>query len=244
MALNSLKTRLSRHIAGMGRNQFDTCRYKTHGLSVELEERIDNFCLFHEIVYQELNQKCSALNDFSAEIRKKLEETEDEDEQEYIKYQASQFIHSNDTDVQRVKNLADESAIIGLWSIVEQFSKRAYVLLKSNLSDMNESEISPPYQWPQIKTVYSEFGLELDSLPEYDTVNEVRVVNNKIKHLYQVDGQLAEFPRFTGKEGLSMIFLNYPINEYEEAVYMFLGHLLVWVGEKIHAHDTAVSAES
>ncbi|WNJ96062.1 hypothetical protein RND59_02840 [Vibrio ruber] len=244
MALNALKTKLSRHMTGDIRAPFDTYRYKTHDLSVELDERIDNFCLFHEIAYQELNRKCAALNDFSAQVKAQLAATDDEEAKALIMYQSSQLIHSNDTDVQRVQNLADESAIIGFWAIVEQFSKRAYVLLKSNLSGISASEIILPYRWDHIKSAYHEFGLTLNDLTHYDIVNELRVVNNKIKHLYQVDSTLAAFPRFADKEGLPMTFLNYPVHEYEEAVYQFLGSLLVWVGEQIHAHEQAGSAES
>ncbi|MDW6091993.1 hypothetical protein [Vibrio rhizosphaerae] len=244
MALNALKTKLSRHMSGDPRAPFDTHRYKTHDLSVELDERIDNFCLFHEIAYQELNRKCAALDDFSAQVKARLDATDDEEALEFLKYQASQLIHSNDTDVQRVKNLADESTIIGMWAIVEQFTKRAYVLLKSNLLAIDASEIAPPYRWDLIKGAYHGYGLALDSLTHYDTVNELRVVNNKIKHLYQVDSDLAAFPRFADKEGLPMTFLNYPVHEYEEAVYLFLGRLLVWVGERIHTHEIAAADES
>ncbi|ASA56368.1 hypothetical protein [Vibrio gazogenes] len=244
MALNALKTKLSRHMTGDARAPFDTCHYKTHSLSVELGERIDNFCLFHEVAYQELNRKCEALNHFSAKVKAQLEVTDDDEEREYLQYRASQFIGSNDMDVQRVKNLADESAIIGLWAIVEQFSKRAYVLLKSNLSGVEASTVNPPYRWDLIENAYHEFGLTLNLLTHYDTVNELRVVNNKIKHLYQVDSTLAAFPRFADKEGLSMILLDYPVHEYEEAVYQFLGRLFVWVGEQIDAHGVVSPVES
>lgn len=94
---------------------------------------------------------------------------------------------------------ANDSVVINLWAIIEQFSTMAYSLLEAIIKEIPENQVKVPYTWDKLKKKYLSYGIDLSQLDSYDVINETRVLNNKIKHLYIVDENLASFPFFQGQ---------------------------------------------
>ncbi|WP_148373930.1 hypothetical protein [Citrobacter freundii] len=127
---------------------------------------------------------------------------------------------------QKASFIANDSVVINLWAIIEQFSVRAYSLLESIIDGIPQEKVKVPHQWDKLTAKYSNYGVDLVTLDSYDVINESRVLNNKIKHLYMVDKSLAAFPFFKGKENKSLLGMEYRLQDYIIGTHKFVGHLL------------------
>ncbi|EFN9923835.1 hypothetical protein ACD925_14325 [Escherichia coli] len=121
---------------------------------------------------------------------------------------------------------ANDSVVINLWAIIEQFSTMAYSLLEAIIKEIPENQVKVPYTWDKLKKKYLSYGIDLSQLDSYDVINETRVLNNKIKHLYIVDENLASFPFFKDKENKSLLGMEYRLQDYVIGTHKFIGHLL------------------
>lgn len=121
------------------------------------------------------------------------------------------------------RKIADEGLIIHLWATIEQHVKRAIKIMGGN-----EKNIS--FIWPELVELSKKVGIDLKSLPSYDTIDEIRVVNNKIKHLYVVDKELSKYRGFAEHEGKKMSVVDYRTHEYALAAHHFMNRLVMAMG--------------
>lgn len=61
-------------------------------------------------------------------------------------------------------------------------------------------------------------------------INEIRVLNNKIKHSYVVDNTLANFQFFNEYNGKSISEVPLRVNDYTIATYHFIIQLINIIG--------------
>ena len=73
--------------------------------------------------------------------------------------------------------------------------------------------------------------MDLTSINSYKNINEIRVVNNKLKHLYFTDEELAKFDNFKDNKGKSLNLVSFPLQNYITSSYHFIYTLLNLVGE-------------
>lgn len=204
--------------------------YATGRLQGELEWRFENFSLFHQLVYKGLDEENKKLNEF-AESKREILDAEFTEEVDLIaQSRVRTAILTHEDVLGSIKSISDESSVVGLWAIVEQFLARSYALLESKATGVKEEDVDPPYRWDQLKHKYKAYGVDLESLPYYDIANECRVLNNKIKHLYCVDDELALFPNYASSKGKSIKQVILPMQDYMDGCYMFLGHALEKTG--------------
>jgi len=232
--MKAIKSMRTRAVTNSHRDSYlGNLMYATGSLQGELEWRFENFCLFHELIYGELENKNKALDDY-AEKNKEILRGDFTDEMELIiQSRHRTFVHENEDIINSIQSLGDESTAIGLWAIIEQFTSRAFVILESKLKGVYEEDINPPFRWDRLKDRYNEYGILIENLPEYEVINELRVLNNKIKHLYKVDSELAKYSHFSSDEGKLIKQIKLPMQEYADSCYKFLGYLLEQVGIKI-----------
>jgi len=232
--MDAIKSQYTRAISGDSRESYmSNFMHATGNLQGELEWRFENFALFHEVVYADLEKRNKALDKY-VEDHKEIINGEFNKEEDLILQSRYRTCLMDAEDIfKSLKSLGDESTAIGLWAIVEQFSSRAYVILESKLERVDEDSINPPYRWDRLKEKYSQYGITLEDISKYEVVNELRVVNNKIKHLYKVDTELASFERFSSDEGKQIKQITLPMQEYDESCYKFLGCLLEEVGLRV-----------
>jgi hypothetical protein len=127
---------------------------------------------------------------------------------------------------EQVKTIANESLIINLWVTIEQFTTRTLNII--------DTDSKSSYRWDIIKTKFSELNIDIESIKSYEIINELRVVNNKIKHLYCVDEQLAKFENFKDSKGKSLNSINFNLQSYISASYHFVFTLINLIGKNIY----------
>jgi len=87
--------------------------------------------------------------------------------------------------------LSAEFAIIGLWRCVELYRKRAIRAAKAVPGEAAAARVRK----------LSKLGIPTQRIRCATTVNELRCLNDAIKHARSVDGELAKLPRWRGKRG-------------------------------------------
>ena len=89
---------------------------------------------------------------------------------------------------------------IGLYMLVENETK---IILRWIFS---EKQVSKSYIWKNLKKTLNGIGFNIEHLKMYKIINELRCLNNDIKHNRKVGDELAKYPgwvygeEITGKE--------------------------------------------
>ncbi|MCX6135896.1 MAG: hypothetical protein NTV54_00145, partial [Ignavibacteriales bacterium] len=97
-----------------------------------------------------------------------------------------------------IKKVADELLVVGLYKLVELNMKK--VLCKAYDKEIGRSEIMG-YSIKNIKKTLKDHGVSLSAIKNYSSIDELRVLNNAIKHEGKATKQLAAFPNWqTGAE--------------------------------------------
>ncbi|SEH77428.1 hypothetical protein SAMN05660691_01307 [Rheinheimera pacifica] len=197
------------------------------GLRLKAQQRIDDIVMFHryvttvyesnkvqyEPVYKKFNEHYAHMFDEISEEKKHLARMS--------------FPNFNWKEEQeQVRAISNESLIINLWATIEQFTNRTAKLVNP--------EGNSSHHWNVVKQSLSNFGIDVTAISSYSSINELRVVNNKIKHLYYVDEQLSQFESFNGCQGQSLNSINFELQRYISSSYHFLIALINLVGESIY----------
>jgi len=197
-------------------------------LRLQSIQRVDDIVMFHRFVMatHSNNQQviAPAFAEFNAHYNNAFDSIEGNNEAVITGRLAFRDynIHKQQ---QQVACIANESLIINLWATIEQYSTRCLSLL---LEGSTNKEI--PYRWDKILSKFNDHKFDLTSLGSYSIIDEMRTLNNKIKHLYKVDEKLAEYDYF--KEHLNKEINNVPlrVQEYTIATYHYLCQLINLIG--------------
>lgn len=92
-------------------------------------------------------------------------------------------------------SLSAEFAIIGLWRCIELYRKRAIRVASGNKAASNA------FKHKAFQKELSSLGIVEKCIRCARSVDELRCLNNSIKHEQRVDGELAGFPRWRSKKG-------------------------------------------
>lgn len=114
-----------------------------------------------------------------------------------------------------IQDLADEMAIIGLYRIVELNLKKLalHLYTSGNRPELRNTGAVR-------SKLKSDYNLDINNIYNFDEVNELRVLNNAIKHQREVTEELAEFGGWT--EGDSLKNLDDAFNRLKPAVQEYL----------------------
>lgn len=129
-------------------------------------------------------------------------------------------------ELHNARTIANEGLIIHLWSTIEQYIKRSILAMDKKIE-------RTPYEWKKIKELAKSVGLDLRCLPSYEIIDELRVVNNKIKHLYIVDNDLCKYKGFAEHKGKKMNNVNYRVHDYAIGAHHFINRLVNSMGPTI-----------
>ena len=196
-------------------------------LRQKAKQRIDDIVMFHryvttvyesnktqyEPVYKEFNEHYAHMFDEIPEEQKHL-----------VRMSFPNFNWKEEQE--QVKAISNESLIINLWTTIEQFTNRTLKLVNP--------EGNSSHRWHVVEQSLSDFGVDVTAISSYNSINELRVVNNKIKHLYYVDEQLSQFESFNGCQGKSLNSIDFELQRYISSSYHFLIALINSVGESIY----------
>lgn len=123
----------------------------------------------------------------------------------------------------QIKCIANESMVINLWATIEQYASRSLHIVTRN-------EVSSSCKWYEIVEKFNAHGLDIKKLSAYESIDEIRVLNNKIKHSYRVDDQLAKFKFFSEYNEKPINYIPLRVKDYTIATYHFIVQLINIIG--------------
>lgn len=148
-----------------------------------------------------------AIEEFRIHLQASLNRNRKQIDEQYSSVDISQFENENDMEsykgmledevymLNEVKTLADELSITALFKHVELHTKR---VIKRHLPSINESSLY------DVRALKQALPFNLEDVDEYSSFNELRLINNSIKHQGEVSKQLARaFPIWFEGEKLS-----------------------------------------
>jgi hypothetical protein len=178
--------------------------------------------------YLSLNNEYEALK---LEIKKFKEETKvntdllNEEEHEYAltrHYRQLDNLNMKGDYLDDIKIVSEQGFIVQLWSFNEKFMSRIMKIFSNQL----ELQFSIPSRWDKVLSFLSDVEINLLRIPKiYYSYDELRVLNNKIKHLGEVDEKLSEFSYFSGKEGEKLEAFTFELQRYLDSSYAFITFL-------------------
>ncbi|ANI82429.1 MULTISPECIES: hypothetical protein [Kosakonia] len=191
-------------------------------------KRIDDIIMLNRYALYQYNinaEKISPLlKDYDEQHNGIFSRIYNEHDEEEINSARSAFRNFNIAcEVLSARKIADEGLIIHLWATIEQFVKRAVIIKDEGIENM-------PFKWNALKKLSKDIGVDLEQIPSYSIIDEVRVVNNKIKHLYVVDNELGKYPGFEKHVGKKMSIIDYKTHDYALATYHFMNRLIMAMG--------------
>lgn len=119
------------------------------------------------------------------------------------------------------KQIADEQLIISLWATTEKYLKQILII-----KGMKKKDIK--FNWELLKKIYENYNINLEKLPSYEVVNEVRIKNNKIKHDFNKREVNSE--QFTEFDGLAVSNEEYDVHKYALHTYHFMNRVVMSLG--------------
>lgn len=196
-------------------------------LQGELEFRHQDICMFHSLIYDRLHYESAALDKIVERMKTELTSNYTEDADLIAQARLRSKINADDDVIRSIKSFADETSAIGLWALVEQFSSQAYAMA---FPDTSGKARKRSYAWDSLKKGFAEAGITISDCRESSIIEELRVLNNKIKHLNVVDEELATFQTFSTHNDQRIRDIELPMQMYADGVYLFLGDLLEKAG--------------
>ena len=160
----------------------------------------ENFSLLVEFEIELLKEMVMSLelnlnevrDSIKAEIEKASPEQYDS-EYDYLSHMDS----LNDEIVQliEVADISKKLAVVGLYMIVENFTKRIMKCLYHDLDEKTrKKKLHYLYIWDVLKKELNNLcGLDLSEVSEYSVIDELRCLNNDIKHSGYVGEDLSAF---------------------------------------------------
>lgn len=196
-------------------------------LRLQAKQRIDDIVMSHRYVMAVYDNNKKQYDPVYKEFNEHHSNMFDEISEENKHLARMSFPNYNWKEEQeQVKAIANESLIINLWATIEQFANRTLNLVAPNGKSS--------HRWDVVKKDFFSSGVDISIIGSYESINELRVVNNKIKHLYFVDEQLARFESFKDSEGKSLNAVSFNLQGYISSSYHFLITLINSVGETIY----------
>ena len=133
--------------------------------------------------------------------------------------------------------LCAEFAIIGLWRCVELYRKQAIRIASG------ERAAARAFLHKKFQQELSRLGIPEQRIRCARSVNELRCLNNAIKHRRRVDGELAELPRWRSKKGRDLGSLEGHYARLRSAAERYLSDLEHRLSRQIRWQSGGNSAE-
>jgi hypothetical protein len=147
-------------------------------------------------LFEQLDKRfeTETLDEFHGHLEASLRWRQKSLDEEYFSLTVEQFEDPRDIEGYRahledkmafsgdVQHLADELSVVALYKQVELHTKR---VAKRNFPNINEKELF------KIETLKKALPFDLEALPDFQAFDELRLINNAIKHEGKVSEELA-----------------------------------------------------
>jgi len=100
-----------------------------------------------------------------------------------------------DKQLKEVKDISRKLAVVGLYMSVKTFTKKIMKFLYHNLDEKTrEKKLRSLHKWSVLRKELNDLcGLDFSAISEYSVIDELRCLNNVIKHGSYVDKELSAF---------------------------------------------------
>jgi hypothetical protein len=194
-----------------------------------------DLCMFHQMYYATFDEHQRQLDERDADLQAKVLTHHPVDEgDEYVVARIREGIYADGLAFSQTAAFADELLVVGLWATVVQFASRALTAIEAVHSAKPHR---PNANWGQIQTEFESFNVRISNLTRCDDIDELRLINNAVKHSGAVTPRLAKLPRFADSKGERFLLVEYPLQRYADAVWELLGHLLRAADDACVAYD-------
>jgi hypothetical protein len=198
----------------------DTPKTQRNSLRTQAIQRIDDIVMFHRFAmftHTQTNQIVAPVFEaFNKHYNLMFSHIGNEPE----KISSSRLAFRNFNDVAQLRQIeciANESLIINLWATIEQISTRCLAMVSDNTPGKRA-----PHKWKDIESHYEDINIILKRAVSYATIDELRVLNNKIKHSYLVDDELSSFDFFKDQANRKIDAVPLRVFDYTLAAYNFV----------------------
>jgi len=188
----------------------------------------ENSKLFPKIFESLSKIEIDYIDKFLKQIKNQNHTDSNKLKESFDKATPSKFISDNDfnsyvdslTDefdiLREVNLLSSQLAVIALYRIVEIRTKS---ILKRHLN--NSKDINSAFQFKNLLSLLKkEFGINLKNVKYYSQINELRCLNNSIKHQGTVSNELAKFKGWKLGDKIGDTLKNY--NSFSKVVPLYL----------------------
>lgn len=191
----------------------------------------------------EINELKERVRDIEQEITE-YEENNDVYDEDGRPYETYLDLHSEiggfyaEIDLLLMQQLSiEEMKVVCLYKEFEILLKEIIVISLPNI------DVDRIYKWEQIKSILNNYGINIGNIESHNRLNELRVVNNNIKHSNIINEKVikTDIIEFEGKdkfdsESLSEFYSrlrNEPIKFLESLVKKIIEYLFVFDTERI-----------
>jgi hypothetical protein len=144
------------------------------------------FRRFAENEIDEIDQFRAHVGDAAASRRRWIEE-----QAEGLPERAQEFLADDLYELETISDLADQLAIVALYRVVELYTGKIVI------AAFGEEGRSKAWNVRMLSRFLSDKGIDLADIPHFRAVDELRLLNNSVKHAGHVNAQLANaYPRW------------------------------------------------
>ena len=137
--------------------------------------------------------------DAATEQRHSIQQNADE-----LPAEVQEFLADDLYELDAISDLADQLAIVALYRVVESNTSRILAHKFGTAASRKASYIRA------LRDFLKQQGINVELIPHYRATNELRLLNNAIKHAGQVTDELAkEYPRWRQGEKLAGLGATY-----------------------------------
>lgn len=219
----------------------------------ELRHVVSRFNLwFEEAVSPRLDDLSKEIEELQQKIQELKEERDDYPEnmrydndgkpdESYMNLLAEEGGLAYEIDLLSSQKMAiEEMKVVGLYKDFEIFLKE---LITISFPDAVTKEL---YKWENVKSFLKSYGIQIGDITNQGVINELRIVNNNIKHSNTIEDAVQNIPEFETKEEFDYECLsqfydrarNEPVNFLDYLVDKIVAYLFVFDEQRI---DTIAS---
>lgn len=189
-------------------------------LRLQAIQRIDDIVMFHRFAMFTHTQSNEVVTPVFKKFNEHYNLMFDEIRHNPGKVASARMAFPNFAAVEQLRQvecIANESLVINLWATVEQIATRCITMILNSACGKRA-----PHKWKDIESNYAELNINLKNSASYPVINELRVLNNKIKHSYVVDEELSSFIFFKEHANKTIDSIPLRVFDYALSAYNFV----------------------
>ena len=190
------------------------------------------FSLFVEFEIENLKEMVSSLelnlNGLRDGIKTEIKEASPkqyDSEHDYLSHMDS--LNDEIVQLKEVEDISKKLAAIGLYMIVENVTKNIFKWLYHDLDERTKKKkIRVLHRWDVLKKeLYNFCALDLSDVSEYSVVDELRCLNNVIKHSGYVNEKLSSFSNWQNDLGKEIDTEKIDLDKFCESIPKYIHDL-------------------